>query len=51
MPKKKHTISEEERRKRLRDTARELGTSDDPKDFEKAFKKVLSPKSKPRVRS
>ena len=40
MPKKKHTISEEERRKRLREAAREHETSEDPKDFETAFKKV-----------
>jgi hypothetical protein len=41
MPKKKHVISDEERRKRLRETARALETSDDPKDFEKALKKVV----------
>jgi hypothetical protein len=49
MPKKKHTMSEEERRKRLRNAARELGTSDDPKDFEKAFRKVVPSKSKPQA--
>lgn len=43
MPAKKHVISEEERRKRLRETARSLETSDDPKDFERAFKKVVMP--------
>jgi hypothetical protein len=42
MPKKKHVISEEERRKRLREAARELETSSDPKDFEEAFKRVVS---------
>lgn len=42
MPKKKHVISDEERRKRLRETARELETSDDPREFERAFKKVLA---------
>jgi hypothetical protein len=41
VPKKKHVISDEERRKRLREAARELETSNDPKDFEKAFKKVV----------
>ena len=41
MPKKKHILSEEERRKRLREIARALETSDDPKDFESAFKKVV----------
>jgi hypothetical protein len=40
MPAKKTQITDEERRKRLRETARALETSDDPKDFEKAFKKV-----------
>jgi len=45
MPKKKHTISEEERRKRLREAARELDTSEDPKDFEQAFKKVVPSKT------
>ena len=42
MPKKKHTLSEEERRKRLRETAREHGTSDEPADFERAFKNVTA---------
>jgi hypothetical protein len=46
MPKKKHIISEEERRKRLRETARAHETSDDPKDFEEAFKKVVLPPAK-----
>ncbi|MGD0864352.1 MAG: hypothetical protein ABSA49_02225 [Rhizomicrobium sp.] len=44
MPKKKHILSEEERRKRIRETAREIGTSDDPQEFERAFKKVVSAK-------
>ena len=42
MPKKKHVISDEVRRKRLRETARDIETSEDPKDFEKAFKNVTS---------
>lgn len=41
MPKKKTVLSDEERRKRLREAAREHETSEDPKDFEKAFKKVV----------
>jgi hypothetical protein len=41
MPKKKTILSDEERRKRLRETAREHLTSDDPKDFERAFKEVV----------
>jgi hypothetical protein len=40
MPKKKQTLSEEDRRNRLRQAARAHETSDDPKDFERAFKKV-----------
>lgn len=44
MPKKKNTLSEEERRKRLRQAARELETSNDPKKFEEAFKKITSQK-------
>lgn len=40
MPKKKHVITEKERRKRLRETASALETSNDPKDFERAFKTV-----------
>ena len=47
MPKKKHTLSEEERRKRIRETAREIGTSNDPQDFESAFKRVTDQKNKP----
>lgn len=41
MPKKKHVLTEAERRKRLRETARELETSDDPKTFEESFMKIV----------
>jgi hypothetical protein len=41
-------LSEAERRKRIRETARAIETSDDPKDFERAFKAVVSPKPKKR---
>lgn len=41
MPKKKHIISDEERRKRLREAARELETSDDPNELDRAFKRVV----------
>ena len=41
MPAKKQHISDAERAKRLRETAREIGTSNSPKDFERAFKKVV----------
>ena len=43
MPAKKTQITDEERRKRIRETARVLETSDDPKDFEEAFKRVVKP--------
>ena len=46
MPKKKYIISDEERRKRLREAARAHEISDDPADFERAFKKVLSAKTR-----
>jgi hypothetical protein len=40
MPAKKNIITDEERRKRIREAARDIETSDDPKAFEKAFDKV-----------
>lgn len=48
MPRKQHAISDEERAKRLRETAREIGTSDSPKDFDRVFKKVVPVKARPR---
>lgn len=39
--KRKNIISDAERRKRLDEAAREHGTSDNPNDFERAFKKVV----------
>ena len=41
MPAKKATLTDAERAKRIRETAREVETSNDPKDFERAFGKVL----------
>jgi len=41
MPAKKEHITDEERAKRLRELAREIGTSNSPEDFERAFKKVV----------
>lgn len=47
-PKKKRQAkrldSDPEEYKRFLEVAREIGTSDDPKDFDKAFKKVVAPK-------
>ena len=39
-----------EESKRFIDTAREVEASEDPKDFELAFKKVVSPQKKPAKR-
>jgi hypothetical protein len=36
----KSELTDAERHKRFKDMAKEVGTSDDPKDFEVAFKKV-----------
>lgn len=41
MPAKKTKLTDTERAKRIRETARDLGTSNDPKDLERAFKKVV----------
>jgi hypothetical protein len=46
-PAKKPKLTDAERFKRFRDTAREVEASDDPKDFDKAFDKVVTPKKKP----
>jgi hypothetical protein len=37
-------LTDAERHKRFVEMAREVGASDDPKDFDKAFKKVALPK-------
>jgi hypothetical protein len=44
MPRKKTILTDEERAKRIRETARELGTDNDPKALDRAFKKVIRPK-------
>jgi hypothetical protein len=44
MPRKAHTLTDEERRRRIEETAKEIGTSNDPKDFERAFRRVAPPK-------
>jgi hypothetical protein len=44
MPAKKHTISDEERARRIRDLARKAETDQSPRAFERAFKKVVSSK-------
>jgi hypothetical protein len=40
---RKPKLTDAERHKRFVDMAREVGASDNPKDFEKAFKKVVAP--------
>jgi hypothetical protein len=40
----KPKLTDAERHKRFLDMAREVEASDEPNDFEKAFKKVISPK-------
>jgi hypothetical protein len=41
MPAKKTILSDAERAKRIRETAREIGTDNDPESLERAFKKVV----------
>ena len=46
-PRPSKNLTDAERHKRFVDMAREVGASDDPKDFDKAFKKVVGkPKRK-----
>jgi len=44
MPTKKTNLTDAERAKRIQETAKEHGTSDDPKDLERAFTKVVGAK-------
>jgi hypothetical protein len=44
--KKNPKLSDEERHERFVEMAREVGASEDPKDFDKAFKRVALPKAK-----
>ena len=41
MPAKKTKLTDAERAKRIRETAREIGTDNDPESLERAFKKVV----------
>jgi hypothetical protein len=41
MPAKKTRLTDAERAKRIREAAKELETSNDPKEFERAFGKVV----------
>jgi hypothetical protein len=42
MPAKKTNLTDAERAKRIRETAREIGTDNDPESLERAFKKVVA---------
>ncbi len=44
MPAKKRTLTDEERAKRIRETAREIGANATREEFERAFKKVVPAK-------
>jgi len=46
----KPKLTDAERHKRFVEMAKEVGTSDDPKDFDKAFKKVATAKKSPTAR-
>lgn len=47
MPIKKEHISDAERARRIRETARAVETNNDPASFEKAFAKVVQAPVKP----
>jgi hypothetical protein len=52
MPKKKTiTLTDAERSKRIREMAREMGTSNDKDDFERAFAAVAKGSQKPKSES
>ena len=44
----KPKLTDAERHKRFVEMAKQVGASDDPKDFEKAFSRVTAAKSSPR---
>jgi len=44
MPRKKTVLTDQERAKRIRETAREIETDNRPEAFEKVFKKVVQSK-------
>lgn len=48
--KQQKKLTDAERHKRFVAMAREVGASDDPKAFDKAFKKVATAKAKPTKR-
>jgi hypothetical protein len=50
-PEKKPKLTDAERHKRFLDTAREVEASDDPKDFDSAFDRVVTSKGPSRHRT
>jgi hypothetical protein len=51
MPRKSATkpkLTDAERHKRFVEMAREVHASDDPKEFDKAFKKIVTPRRTPK---
>ena len=46
-PQSKPTLTDPERHARFKEMAREVGASEDPKDFEKAFRKITGPREAP----
>jgi hypothetical protein len=49
-PERKPELTDAERFKRFRDMAHKVEASDDPKDFDKAFDKVVSPRRAKKAR-
>jgi hypothetical protein len=47
----KPKLTDAERHKRFVEMAHKVGASEDPKDFDKAFKKVVLPSSPPNTKS
>jgi hypothetical protein len=43
-PKLTKKMTQAEQSKRFKETAREIGMSEDPEDFERAFRKIVPPK-------
>jgi hypothetical protein len=41
---KKPKLTDAERYKRFREAAKEVGASDDPKDFDRALERIVKPK-------
>ncbi len=48
-PNKQSGLTDSERHKRFVDMAREVDASEDPKDFDKAFKKITETPPKPKT--